>query len=58
MIQTQFVSIFLAGAYDEDVFLDMSNCIGNITKGFNKDAENIYKLLAPHMERMDPDKIR
>ena len=50
--------MFLAGAYDEAVFLDMSDGMGNITKGFKKDAENISKLLAPHMERMDPDKTR
>ena len=48
----------VAGVRNESGFFNTAECAGRVTKGFNQDTENITKLFTPHMEMMDPDKIR
>ena len=55
-LRAPFINKLTAGVHDEAALLDIDDCTGNVTKGFKKDAEDIAKLLIPHMEMLDPEK--
>ena len=47
-----FISMFDAGTHNESVLLDITDYVGHVTKGFNKDTAYVAKLFDPHTEKI------
>ena len=52
------VNILCSDAYNPTATLGIVDCTGHMSQGGKKDAEYIASLFFPHIEQLDPNKLR